>query len=641
MSVAEIHESLLRLNLPAETRFVLETAPSYVIAESREELAELALGNSGLDRFEVAYDVPGKGRVIEAEIVRCKNGLAVNYTEAYMRRRDPNCMVVADDLPTDKTRFSERFDQPFDSLRAEILEWLASQDLVVLAFHAGGTAPGIGGVLIAPANAAFFAAALANLQAMIPASELSDEFSPKALIYLAPPFRHTVCRGQQVVVHHRGPEVHEMYSLNLYPGPSAKKGVYGALINVGEREGWTTLHGSTVEVVTPYDNVVTIMHEGASGGGKSEMLEYPHREMDGRLLLGQNVVTQERLHLALTQGCTLHPVTDDMALCHPRHVNGSGKVCVTDAEDAWFVRVDHITDYGVAPDLERICIRPPEPLVMLNIDAVPGSTSLIWEHTEDKPGQPCPNPRVILPRRVVPDVVDRPVEVDVRSFGVRTPPCTRDNPSYGIVGFMHYLPPALAWLWRLVSPRGHANPSITDSEGMTSEGVGSYWPFATGRRVDQANLLLSQILETPRTRFILTPNQHVGAWQVGFMPQWLTREYLARRGGARFRGEQLTPARCPLLGYALYYMQVEGTQIPHWLLEVNQQAEVGDEGYDMGAEMLWEFFCQELQSLAMHPDLLPDGREIIECCLSRGSLADFEKVLLSDGADRSNATVER
>ncbi|MEM7609545.1 MAG: DUF4914 family protein, partial [Myxococcota bacterium] len=26
---------------------------------------------------------------------------------------------------------------------------------------------------------------------------------------------------------------------------------------------------------------------------------------------------------------------------------------------------------------------------------------------------------------------------------------------------------------------GHANPSIVDSEGMTSEGVGSYWPFAT------------------------------------------------------------------------------------------------------------------------------------------------------------------
>jgi hypothetical protein len=550
-----------------------------------------------------------------------------------MRRRDPECMVIADDLPTDKPHFSDRFDQPFSSVRQEIHDWLAAQDLVVLAFRAGGREPGIGGVLIAPANAAFFAAALASLQSMIPASELPNDFRPRALIYLAPPFRHTFCSGRQVVVHNRLPDCHEMYSLNLYPGPSAKKGIYGVLINVGEQERWTTLHGSTVEVVTPYDNIVTIMHEGASGGGKSEMLEYPHREIDGRLLLGQNVVTRERRYLTLTQGCTLHPATDDMALCHPRYANSSERVCVTDAEDAWFVRVDHITEYGVAPDLERICIRPPEPLVMLNIDAVPASTSLIWEHTEDEPGQPCPNPRVILPRRIVPDAVNRPVEVDVRSFGVRTPPSTRVNPSYGIVGFMHYLPPALAWLWRLVSPRGHANPSITDSEGMTSEGVGSYWPFATGRRVDQANLLLSQILDTPKTRFVLIPNQHVGAWRVGFMPQWLSREYLARRGGARFRSEQLTPARCPLLGYALYYMQVEGTQIPHWLLEVNQQTEVGDEGYDVGAEMLWEFFCRELHSLSEHPDLLAKGREIIDCCLSRGSLADFESALVSDGSD--------
>jgi len=627
MSVADTHESLLRLNLPAEARAVLEAAASCLVAESRQELAELALGDSETDRFEVTYEIPDHGPYVEAEIVRCKNGLVVNYTEAYMRRRDPNCMVVADDLPTDKTRFSDRFEQPFDSLKEAILNWLKAQDLVVLAFHAGGPEPGVGGVLIAPANAAFFAAALANLQTMIPASEIPKDFNPRALIYLAPPFRHTFCEGRQVVVHSRGPKVHEMYALNLYPGPSAKKGIYGALINVGEQEGWTTLHGSTVEVVTPYDNIVTIMHEGASGGGKSEMLEYPHREIDGRLVLGQNVLTNERRYLSLTQGCALHPVTDDMALCHPRNANDSGRVCVTDAEDAWFVRVDHITDYGIAPDLERICIRPPEPLVMLNIDAVPSSTSLIWEHTEDEPGQPCPNPRVILPRRIVPDVVNRPVEVDVRSFGVRTPPCTRDDPSYGILGFMHYLPPALAWLWRLVAPRGHANPSITDTEGMTSEGVGSYWPFATGRRVDQANLLLTQILETPNTRFVLTPNQHVGAWKVGFMPQWLSREYLARRGGARFRAEQLTPARCPLLGYALYFMQVEGTQIPHWLLEVNQQSEVGNEGYDAGAETLWDFFCRELQPLAIHPDLHATGREIIECCLNHGSLADFESVL--------------
>ena len=110
---------------------------------------------------------------------------------------------------------------------------------------------------------------------------------------------------------------------------------------------------------------------------------------------------------------------------------------------------------------------------------------------------PCPNPRVIIPRNIMPGVVNEPVTVDIRSFGVRTPPCTRERPSYGIIGLFHLLPPALAWLWRLVSPRGHANPSIVETEGMSSEGVGSYWPFATGRRVQQANLLLQQSRTTP------------------------------------------------------------------------------------------------------------------------------------------------
>ncbi len=45
--------------------------------------------------------------------------------------------------------------------------------------------------------------------------------------------------------------------------------------------------------------------------------------------------------------------------------------------------------------------------------------------------------------------------------------CTRGRPTYGILGLFHLLPPALAWLWRLVSPRGHANPSIVDQGART------------------------------------------------------------------------------------------------------------------------------------------------------------------------------
>jgi hypothetical protein len=189
-------------------------------------------------------------------------------------------------------------------------------------------------------------------------------------------------------------------------------------------------------------------------------------------------------------------------------------------------------------------------LLFLNIDAHPGGTALIWEHIEDEPGKPCPNPRVIVPRKAVPGGLSGRGQRGHPQFRRALPALHGENPTYGILGLFHLLPPSLAWLWRLVAPRGHANPSIVSTEGMSSEGVGSYWPFATGRMVDQANLLLQQIVDTPRMKYVLCPNQHVGAWKTGFMPQWIAREYLARRGGARFSSEQVTPSRCPLLGYA-------------------------------------------------------------------------------------------
>ena len=301
-----------------------------------------------------------------------------------------------------------------------------------------------------------------------------------AVLYVAPPFRHTHFGGKQVVVHNRrsvdNRSLHELFSYNLYPGPSAKKGVYGMLLTLGERheEPWTTAHCSTVEVITPYENSTVFMHEGASGGGKSEMLEQMHREPDGTLLLGVNTVTGGVRKLSLPQGCDLRPVTDDMALCHPALRKRTGdptKLALVDAENAWFLRVNHITGYGTDPHLERMTVAPPGPLLFLNIDAKPGATALIWEHVEDAPGQPCPNPRLIFPRAYIPDVINEVVSVDIRSFGVRCPPCTAEKPTYGILGLLHMLPPSLAWLWRLVAPRGHGNPSIVSQDGMQSEGV--------------------------------------------------------------------------------------------------------------------------------------------------------------------------
>ena len=622
-------ELLARIRMPAgaESLFEPRDGRTITVPNSRSELVDLSVGGAR-DRFEVAYEIPDRGRVVEAEVLRVRNGVAVNMPDPYMRRRDPDCMVIADEEPSDKPRFADRFAAPFQGCRAEILAWLSEQSLIVMPFRAGRRESNYDALLVAPANAAFFATSLADLQGMLTPDELPGEFSPRAVIYVAPPFRHTHCDGKQVVIHNRLADLHEVFALNLYPGPSAKKGVYGVLLAIGVKEGWVTAHASTVQVITPYDNVTTIMHEGASGGGKSEMLEYAHREPDGRLQLGHNQITDERVYVALPRGCDLRPVTDDMTSCHPSIQNDSGRLVVADAEDGWFLRINHIDSYGTDPHLEKLCVQPVEPLVFLNLYAVPRASCLIWEHTEDAPGVPCPNPRVIMPRRVVPGIVDEPVEVDVRSFGIRTPPYSADNPPWGIVGMLHVLPAALAWLWRLAAPRGHANPSITDSAGLSSEGVGSYWPFATGRQVQQANLLLSQIRATPKTLFVLIPNQHIGCWHVGFMPQWIGREYIARRGGARFRPGQLTPARCPLLGHTLTSMLVEGVQINPCFLQVELQPEVGVAGYDAGARVLTEFFHRELAPYLEETDLDPLGRGIIECCLDGGGAVSYTHLTL-------------
>jgi hypothetical protein len=628
-----------KLELPPDLVSVLEAAPSLSTPQKREDLLDWSLGREAgrtdwgynnredIGAYNVVFETNGRGPVTEATVFKARNGLVINYPDILMRRRDPKAMVIGDSLPTDQPTYRERFGSSFDPVRRETLEWLKKQPLIFMAFYAGPTEFGYGSLVVCPKAAGFFAAALADLQGMCPSHRLPKDFRLRGgLIYVAPPFRHTHFEGKQVVVHNRLPGQHEIFSYNLYPGPSAKKGVYSVLLNVGEKEGWVTNHCSAVQVITPYDNIVSFMHEGASGGGKSEMLEHIHRQDDGRLLLGVNVLTQEKRYLTLPLSCHINPMMDDMGSAHPRHNTGKTRLHVTDAEKGWFVRVDHITGYGTDPHLEKLCLTPPEPLIFLNHHTVPGGLALIWEHIEDAPGKPCPNPRVIIPRHVVPDIKDGVTAVNVRSFGVRCPPTHEKVPTYGILGLFHVLSPALAWLWRLAAPRGYANPSIQDSKGMQSEGVGSYWAFCTGRRVDQANLLLKQIQSTPDTHHVLMPNQHIGVWKVGYMSEWITREYLARRGGARFRDDQLVAARCSLLGHVVWHLQVEGTLIPRWFLEVDTQPEVGEETYDKGAALLRDFFRKELKKFLV-PELDPLGRKIIDACMDGASQEDYQKLL--------------
>lgn len=624
------NEILSKLILPDELKDILLNCQSLIVAKTVDDLINASVKDEKDGYHIVSYNVPGKGEVKEAYVCRVKNGISANYYEPYMRRRDPDSMLIADDLPTDKPRYSDVYKRPFKELRDETFEWLKNQNLMMFVFLAGQIESGIYSIAIAPDNAGFFALGLAELQGIINPDTIDGQIKPKCFLYIAPPFRFTHFNEKQYVVHNRGEDMYEIFSYNLYPGPSAKKGIYGTLIHYGEMEGWVTNHAAVVKVVTPYGMKVAIMHEGASGGGKSEMNEHIHRESDGTIHFAKNVITGENRHLSLPKGCTLHPVADDMALCHPSIQKGDGKMVVVDAENAWFIRVDHIKNYGTDPDIEARSIHPPKPLLFLNIDATPGSTALLWDHIMDEPGKACPNPRFILPRDIVPGVTKKPVSIDIRSFGVRTPPCTREKPTYGIIGLFQVMPPALGWLWRLVSPRGHDNPSIVDKEGMNSEGVGSYWPFATGKKVNQANLLLKQIIDNPNTHYILCPVRHIGAWDAKFVPQWIAREFLARRGGVRFAKDELTPSRCSILGYSLSKFEVEGQSFDQGFLQVDKQIDVGVEAFDKGAEILSVFFKKQLQQF-LQDDLMPLGRKIIECCMNDGKLEDYTALL--KGAD--------
>ncbi len=616
-----------RLALADELREILNATES-IIPTSRKQMMDLAMPK-GEDFRTVGFEVSGQGMVPEITIARCKNGLAINFIETYMRRRDPQAMVIADDRPTDKPRYQERFGKDFSELRARTFKWLREREkLIVVPFLSGKTHHGYPSLCVAPIEAAFFVGALADLQGFIPATKIPEGFKPMAILYVAPPFRHTDFEGKQVVVHNRGPEIHELFSYNLYPGPAAKKGIYGVLLNRGEEEGWLTFHCSTVRLVTPYDNEFVIMHEGASGSGKSEMIQQIHREIDGRILLGENTITKEKLFLDLLDTCQLYPVTDDMALAPQYLQKQRRKLVVMDAEDGWFLRVDHLKEYGTEPSLERLCIDPPLSLLFLNLDGKPSATCLLWEHTMDTPDKPCPNPRVIMPRHCIENTINEPVEVDVRSFGVRTPPSTNRKPNYGIIGMLHILPPAIAWLWRLVAPRGHSNPSIVTSEGLKSEGVGSYWPFATGRRVRHANLLLETMRTSPRTRYVLIPNQYIGAYRVGFTPEWVAREYMARRGSVVYRKGQLLPSPYPMLGYTPPHIRVNGQEIPRGLLRVNEQLEVSSHGFEAGSEILQNYFEHELK-LIYSKELHPKGRTIIDYCLNGADLDAYERLIIS------------
>ncbi len=113
---------------------------------------------------------------------------------------------------------------------------------------------------------------------------------------------------------------------------------------------------------------------------------------------------------------------------------------------------------------------------------------------------------------------------------------------------------------------------------------------------------------------------------MGFASEWIAREYLARRGGVNFRMDRLVPARCPILGYGLREMKVDGQHISTQLLQPQYQERLGEEGYDAGAKVLRDFFARELAAYDSE-ELHPVGRQIIECFKKDGTVEDYCAIL--------------
>jgi hypothetical protein len=94
------------IRLPENVSDILHKNSNFINFNTTQEIIDVVTGDPETSTFEVKYDVPGKGEYVEAVVNRIKNGVAANYTEAYMRRRDPDTMVIVDELPTDKKHLS-------------------------------------------------------------------------------------------------------------------------------------------------------------------------------------------------------------------------------------------------------------------------------------------------------------------------------------------------------------------------------------------------------------------------------------------------------------------------------------------------------------------------------------------------------
>ncbi|MDD2941971.1 MAG: DUF4914 family protein [bacterium] len=638
-----------KLNLPPEVKEALKNS-FVIVPTSPDQLAELSLGlpaeyadlipagdeelylapGSG-ERFEIKYRV-GSEIFTEKVVTLHPNGILGNPTEAKMRRRQAGAMQIMDMMETDKSRMQKKYKHHPEKIKKEAYEWLSQQILVVFPFQIGPRVIDQAGVCIAPLNAAYAAFGGARLQEMLDVDTFGD-FESSMFIYLVPPFRHTKFGGDQVVGHDRNAP-YSMFAFNLYPGPGFKKGIFGYLLHYAEKHGFEILHAAATRVKDHSSGSETVfVHQGPSGGGKSESTMKPITGPDDRLVYGRSMFSDDEYSLIFPSVMEFKPIGDDMLVAHPSFQNGDGGYYVADGEYGWFIRTDSILGYGDDPLTERICLRERKengPLFFLNYDAHPGFEVLPWKPFKEESG-PCSNPRVVIPRSEIPGIVNGQQKVRILSWGLRQPPCSRDKPSFGVFGLGHLMLPAQMILHQLVALRGYANPSIekegsSEAAALVPELASSSYPFSPGTLVEAANMTGRIVTKARNARLVVLPNQHSGSYETDFGGLWVMRHWLCQKAnGALNLEEHIRPARHPLLGYTFRNVRIRDHQVPEHLLRINRQSDVGDDGYDNGAAILSNAYKDILKDY-LKPGLDKHIRHVIEACLGDASHEEYKNL---------------
>ncbi len=238
---------LTKFTFTDELTDVIEHCKSVSVPTSKAELYDMVSLHC-VDVYDVVFDVPGKGAVKEADVTRCKNGASVNFVEDYMRRREPDCMRIADDKPTDKKRFADVYGYPFSDLRKETMEWFKTQELILMPFNSGGNIYGYGSMLGGPKQCAFFAFALAHLQGFVNAEEC-EGYKPRAIVYVAPPSATPTSRESRWWCTTARTTCHEFSPTTSIPARPPRRAYTRVLLDIGEREGWVTAHPPAPPVI--------------------------------------------------------------------------------------------------------------------------------------------------------------------------------------------------------------------------------------------------------------------------------------------------------------------------------------------------------------------------------------------------------